>query len=234
MTASDNVVSVPHHIGVIPDGNRRWASAHHLPSLEGHRRGLTATREVALAAFERGVKVFTMFAFSTENWQRTTEEVGYLMDLFYGFLTREFEELIQRDVRFRFAGEREGLDAKLITAIDELEARTADLKAGTVVFCLNYGGHHEIAAAAAELIRRGVAPEAVTPALLTSMMYAPEVPPVDLVIRTSGEQRLSGFMLWRAAYAELAFVDKHWPDFTAADLDACINDYSQRQRRFGK
>ena len=224
---------VPHHLGIILDGNRRWAKHNNLPSLEGHRRGVETIRVVARAAFDRGVVELSVFLFSTENWRRAEDEVGYLMDLFHHFLTKEFEEFAERNVRLRFAGQRSGLSPKLVKAIDELEARTADFSAGTLIICINYGGHQEIADAAADLVRSGVAADDITPALLTEHMYVPDVPPLDLIIRTSGEQRLSGFMLWRSDYAELAFVDQHWPAFTVSDLDLILEDYANRQRRFG-
>ena len=221
MTDTQHNRAVPYHLGIIPDGNR-------------HRRGLAVSREIALAAFDRGVKVFTMYVFSTENWRRTEDEVGYLMDIFYGFVTREYRQLEDRHVRFRFAGSRDRLSSRLLKAIDELELRTAEMTAGTVVMCLNYGGHQEIADAAASIVRSGVAAEAVTPELVDQHMYVPEVPGIDLIIRTSNEQRLSGFMLWRSDYAELAFIDTYWPAFEVSDLEAALAQYADRQRRFGK
>ncbi|MBW4061841.1 di-trans,poly-cis-decaprenylcistransferase [Candidatus Saccharibacteria bacterium] len=224
---------VPYHLGIVPDGNRRWARANGLTAFEGHRRGVDVTRDIAIAAYERGVKVLTFYAFSTENWQRTQEEVGYLMELFFRVIVTEYKELEARNVRFRFVGRRDRLSAKMIKAIDDTEARTAHLSEGMFVLCLNYGGQQEIADAAAALITAGVAAQDVTPERFAQALYAPDVPPVDLIIRTSGEQRLSGFMLWRSSYAELLFVDQHWPAFTAGDLDAALAEFAVRQRRFG-
>ncbi len=228
-----NQSSVPLHLGIIPDGNRRWAKAQGLPTLEGHRRGLEVARTIAEAAHDAGVRYFSIYAFSTENWARTEEEVGYLMNLFVRMLTREMKGLEERGVRLRLIGSRDRLPKKLIKALDEAEARTADNQNGTIGLCLNYGGHAELADATRSLLASHAAPEVITPADIEAHLYAPEIPPVDLIIRTSGEHRLSGFMLWRAQYAELAFVDKHWPDFTSADLEAILADYAQRQRRFG-
>jgi undecaprenyl diphosphate synthase len=233
MSNSQQSKIVPVHLGVIPDGNRRWAKDHGLTSLEGHRRGLDVAKDVALVAFDAGVQYFSMYAFSNENWSRTKEEVGYLMDLFVVFLTREFRELEEREVRFRFAGSRDRLPKKVLAAIDDVEARTAHHTRGTLVLCLNYGGQMELADAYRSMLRAGVQVEDVTPEVVAAHLYAPDVPPVDLVIRTSGEQRLSGFMLWRAAYAEFRFVQKHWPEFTPDDMHAALEDYAGRQRRFG-
>jgi undecaprenyl diphosphate synthase len=221
------------HLGVIPDGNRRWAKERGLTTLEGHRRGLQVAEQIALAAFDRGVEYFTLYAFSTENWARTEQEVGYLMDLFYNFVTKELRKLEDKDVRLRFLGGREDLPDKLLKALDGAEARTAANKAGTVSLCLNYGGQTEVADALKSMLAAGVKPEEVTTVLVASHLYGADVPPVDLIIRTSGEQRTSGFMMWRAAYAELYFSPVLWPAFGEADLDAALEEYAKRQRRFG-
>jgi undecaprenyl diphosphate synthase len=189
--------------------------------------------EIANAALDRGVKYLTVYVFSTENWSRAQEEVGYLMELFYVFLKREFRELEKRRVRLRFLGRREGLPPKLLKVIDETEGRTAGNTAGTLALCLNYGGKPEVVDAYRAMMADGVEPDEVTPEVIGRYIYAPDVPPVDMVIRSSGEQRLSGFMLWRSEYAEFCFVQKHWPDFTVADLDEALADYAARQRRFG-
>lgn len=226
--------NVPLHVGVIPDGNRRWAKAQGLPILEGHRRGLKVAQDVALAAFERGVKYFTAYAFSTENWARAQEEVGYLMELFNGFLVHELRALEEKEVRLIFLGRREGLPDKLAKGLADAEARTAANKAGTVSLCLNYGGHAELVDAYRSMAKAGVSADDITPEMVTQHLYGPDIPPVDLLIRTSGEQRTSGFMLWRADYAELMFVDKMWPDFSVEQLDVALKEFDDRQRRFGK
>lgn len=233
MNESLAAVAVPKHVGIIPDGNRRWARERGLPTLEGHRRGLDVAKEIALASFDRGVECFTMYAFSTENWSRTKEEVGYLMELFYSFVGHEFRELEERKVRFQFLGSRDGLPSKLMKAIDDTERRTAGYTAGTVGWCLNYGGQLELADAFKAMLAAGITPDEVTPERISEYIYGTNVPPVDLIIRTSGEHRVSGFMLWRAAYAELYFVQKNWPDFSVEDFDTALTDYARRQRRFG-
>jgi undecaprenyl diphosphate synthase len=234
MSRDEHLSIIPFHIGIVPDGNRRWAKSQGLSALEGHRRGMERSIEIATAAFDRGVKILTMYAFSTENWRRTEEEIGWLMDIFQGFLIKEFAAFEKRNVRFRFAGSRNGLSNKMLEILDQTEARTAHMDSGTVVLCLNYGGQQEIADAVVALIAQGITPDEVTTERLAEEMYAPEVAPVDLIVRTSGEQRLSGFMLWRSDYAELIFVEKHWPDFAVSDLDAVLEEYASRQRRFGK
>ena len=201
-------------------------------TISGHRQGLDVAKAIAMQAFERGVKVFTMYAFSTENWSRAEEEVGYLMELFYGLATEEMSEFGEQNIRFRVIGSRQRLSPRLVAALETAEKQTEHNTGGTIAICLNYGGEQEIADAATSLIASGHVGE-VTPADISQHLYAPEIPPVDLIIRTSGEHRTSGFMLWRAAYAEFYFTTKHWPEFTEADLDAALTEYAKRQRRFG-
>lgn len=233
MTTATAALAIPKHLGVIPDGNRRWARERGLPTLEGHRKGLDVSQEVCLEALDRGVEYMTMYAFSTENWNRSQEEVGYLMDLFLRFATHELRRLEDRGVRFRVIGSREGLSDKLLKALDNAEARTAANPAGTLSLALNYGGERELADAVRNIVASGVRPEDVTTELIQKYLYAPDIPPVDLIIRTSGEERTSGFMLARAAYSELYFVDKQWPDFSRDDLRTALAAYGERQRRFG-
>jgi undecaprenyl diphosphate synthase len=225
--------AVPVHLGLILDGNRRWAKERGLRPFEGHRRGYMRLRKIATAAFDRDVQYVSAFVFSTENWKRSEEEVTYLMDLLKWVAIHETRQLDKQNIRVMFIGAEAGLDAEILKAIKEAEKKTAKNTGGTLVFCLNYGGQQELSDATASLIRSGVKAEDVTPELLAKHMYGPALPPLDLIIRTSGEQRLSGFMLWSAAYAELKFVLKHWPAFTVADLEAALADYAGRQRRFG-
>lgn len=224
---------LPVHLGLILDGNRRWAKEHGLRPFEGHRRGYMRLKKVALAAFERDIKYVSAFVFSTENWQRGDEEVTYLMDLLKWIATYELNKLHKKNIRVIYIGLERGLSQDVLKAIRAGEAKTVNNNGGTLVLCLNYGGQQELSDAAASLIREGVAADDVTPELLARHLYSPELPPIDFIIRTSGEQRLSGFMLWSAAYAELKFVLKHWPAFTVADLDAALLDYAGRKRRFG-
>lgn len=226
--------SVPVHLGLILDGNRRWARAQGLSQLEGHRRGYENLHAIAVAAARRGVQYISAYVFSTENWNRSQEEVDYLMDLVVWVATKELKKYEKEQLRLVFLGSREGLPEKVLRAIDGAEERTAGNTRAVVALCLNYGGHQELADGVARLVADGVRPEAVTPAILAEYLYHPEVPPVDFLIRTSGEQRLSGFMLWRIEYAELLFVPQPWPAFTVADLEAALAEYANRQRRFGK
>jgi undecaprenyl diphosphate synthase len=225
--------TVPHHLGLILDGNRRWATERGLRPFEGHRRGYLRLKEVALAAFDMGIEYVSAFVFSSENWGRSDAEVTYLMDLLQWVTTHELNKLHKRNIKVVFLGSKKGLSPAIVKAIIEGETKTAHNTGGTLVLCLNYGGQQELADAAASLIRSGVAAEAVTPKLVAQHLYGPSLPPVDFVIRTSGEQRLSGFMLWSAAYAEIKFVLKYWPAFTVTDLEEALKDYAGRQRRFG-
>lgn len=225
---------IPRHVGLILDGNRRWAKLRGLPTLEGHRQGYDNLKTIAKAAINRGVKFVSAFIFSTENWNRTPTEVKYLMNLAYTMLTRDVEELNRENIRIVWLGTIEKVSAKLQKAIRAAEEATQHNTRGTLALCFNYGGHMEIVEAARRLIEQGVKAADLTIEKFASALYAPDVPPVDLLIRTSGEQRLSGYMLWRVAYAELYFTEKYWPDFSEADLDAALFDYASRQRRFGK
>jgi undecaprenyl diphosphate synthase len=229
---SDAEQIIPNHLGLILDGNRRWAKANGLPTLEGHRKGYDNLKDIGKAAINKGVKYVSAYIFSTENWNRTPVEVKYLMNLAYTMLTRDVKELNDEGIRVVWLGSVQNISKKLLKAIRAAEETTANNTRGTLCICFNYGGQQEIADAAQKLINDKATN--VTPELFATALYTPEVPPMDMLIRTSGEQRLSGFMLWRAAYAELYFVDKHWPDFGRDDLDIAFNEYSGRQRRFGK
>lgn len=225
--------AVPNHLGLILDGNRRWAKDHGLRPFEGHRRGYFRLRQVALAAFERDIKYVSAYVFSTENWSRTEEEVAYLMDLLGWVVEHEISKLHKKNIKVKFLGSKTRLAPSMAKNIQSAEAKTANNTGGTLVLCLNYGGQQELSDAMASIIRSGVKAEDVTPSLISQHLYGPDIPPIDLIIRTSGEQRLSGFMLWSAAYAELKFVIKQWPAFTVQDLELALADYAQRQRRFG-
>ncbi|MFA6603686.1 MAG: polyprenyl diphosphate synthase [Patescibacteria group bacterium] len=222
------------HLGIILDGNRRWAKAQGLPTLEGHRRGYENLKTIGLAALDRGIEHFSVFVFSTENWQRSAEEVGYLMDLLLRALTSEVGFFVEHGVRLRIIGSRDRLSAKMIEAIAAAEKTTAAGQRGQLNLCLNYGGRLEIVEAVKKLIADGIAPEAVDEAAIASRTWSAGIPEPDLIIRTSGEQRLSGFLTWSGVYSELLFVDKNWPDFSIADLEDAIEDFSERERRFGR
>ena len=224
---------LPTHLGLILDGNRRWAKERGLKPFEGHRRGYLRLKKVAEAAFDRGIPYVSAFVFSTENWKRDSSEVAYLMDLLEWVARHEVKKLHKKNIKVLFLGSEEGLNPSILEAIRDAEKLTANNSGGTLALCLNYGGHQELSDALSKLIAKGVSPKDVTPELISQELYDPSLPPLDLIIRTSGEQRLSGFMLWSAAYAELKFVLKHWPAFTVSDLDAALLDYANRQRRFG-
>lgn len=224
---------LPAHIGFILDGNRRWAKDQNIPTLEGHRAGYANLKDIAKHAVNRGVKFVSAYIFSTENWKRTEEEVKYLMDLALWVAKHEVKEVHKEQIRVRFLGRRTGLSKKLVHAIEDAEELTKANTRGTLALCFNYGGQHEIVDAAKQLLVEHTDPNDVTEEKFAQYLYAPDIPAVDLLIRTSGEQRLSNFMLWRAAYAELYFVQKHWPAFTTDDLDQAITEFSNRHRRFG-
>jgi undecaprenyl diphosphate synthase len=224
---------LPKHVGFIVDGNRRWARQHGLPVYEGHMAGYNAIHEVAEAAFDAGIEYMSAYIFSTENWKRSEDEVNRLMGLVLKLLTADLPIFEKKNIRLRILGTRERVSDKILKAIDNAEARTADNTAGTLAVCFNYGGQLEIADACKKIVQSGVTPEDITPELIEQNLYAPEVPPIDLIVRTSGEQRLSNFMLWRAAYSELLFLDKPWPEMTKDDVTAILEEYTGRQRRFG-
>lgn len=221
------------HLAIIMDGNRRWAKERGWPSVEGHRVGYDRLKQVGDWCLNRNIKVFTVFAFSTENWQRAEEEVGYLMDLLENALTKELDYFQERNVRLKIIGQRDRLRPSIVRAIEEAEVKTAGNARATFVICLNYGGRLEIVDACKRLVRQGVSEASIDEAMLQSAMYWPDMPDPDLIIRTSGEERLSGFLLWQAAYSELYWTKKHWPDFDEHELDAALAEYETRQRRFG-
>jgi undecaprenyl diphosphate synthase len=225
--------TLPKHIGYVIDGNRRWAKTHGIPTYEGHLAGYNAIHEVAIATFDAGVEYMSAYIFSTENWKRSEDEVGKLMSLVLKLLTSDLHIFEENNIKLRILGSRERVSDKILRAIDDAEARTAANTRGTLAVCFNYGGHEEIAAACKQIVQLGTSADAVTPELIAQNLYAPEVPPLDMIVRTSGEQRLSNFMLWRAAYSELFFLDKLWPDMTKADVADILDEYARRSRRFG-
>jgi undecaprenyl diphosphate synthase len=228
---------VPRHVAIIMDGNGRWAAARGLPRGEGHRRGVEALRRTIRAAAELGIQYITVFSFSAENWLRPAGEVRELMGLLRRFIRNDLAELHRSGVRVRIVGERAGLDPDIDRLLSEAEELTQANDSLTLVVAFNYGARQEIARAArriAEAVAQGtLAPADVTVNSLGRFLDAPDVPDPDLIIRTSGEQRLSNFLLWQAAYSELVFVPTYWPDFDRAALEAAIREYRQRERRFG-
>ncbi len=222
---------VPNHIAIVMDGNGRWANRRFLPRVAGHKQGVDALHECVKACAERGVKVLTVFAFSSENWERPAEEVSGLMELLAKALAREVAQLSNDGVQIHFVGERESLSDGLKRGFEHAETATAHNSKLIFNICFNYGGRWDIAQAAAKLVSKDIA---ITAQNLNDVMSLSHVADPDLVIRTGGEKRLSNFLLWQAAYSELYFSDKLWPDFDASALDEAIDEFNQRERRFGK
>src|SRR6478672_8657662 len=229
--------AVPRHVAIIMDGNGRWASARGLPRSEGHRRGVEALRRTVRAAGDLGIGILTIFSFSSENWSRPAPEVRELMGLLRRFIRNDLIDLHRNGVHIRVIGEREDLDPEIRRLLEEAEERTKDNNKLTLVVAFNYGGRQEIARAAqrlaAEVAAGRMAVQAITAEAIAAHLDAPELPDPDLIIRTSGEQRLSNFLLWQAAYSELVFVPTYWPDFDRAALEGAIAEYHRRERRFG-
>jgi undecaprenyl diphosphate synthase len=228
MTADQRV---PHHIAIVMDGNGRWAKRRFLPRVAGHKQGVDALHECVKACAERGVKVLTVFAFSSENWERPADEVSGLMELLAKALAREVAHMSKDGVQIHFIGERNSLSDSLKLGFEQAEAVTAHNSKLIFNICFNYGGRWDIVQAASKLIAKGLD---ITVANLNSEMSLAHVPDPDLVIRTGGEQRLSNFLLWQTAYSELYFSEQLWPDFDATALDEAIDEFNQRERRFGK
>jgi len=222
------------HLAIIMDGNRRWAKDKGKSATFGHKAGYERMKEIGDWCLDRGIPYLTVFAFSTENWQRTEQEVGFLMDLFEDALTKELESFHKKGVRMRVIGQRERLRPSILRAIENAEELTKNNTASTFSICFNYGGRPEIVDAVKKLISEGRDAESIDEAALQSAMYFPEMPDPDLIVRTSGEERLSGFLLWQSAYSELYWTNKHWPDFDEAELDKALETFALRQRRFGK
>ena len=226
----------PRHVAIIMDGNGRWAKARHLPRVAGHRKGIEAVRAVTRAARALGIEVLTLYAFSSENWRRPAEEVSDLMGLLRHFIRSDLDELASEGVRLRVIGDHTAFAPDLVTLIDDAIARTAGNGGSTLVIGLNYGAQDEIVRAArvlASAARDGLDPATIEAAHIEGALDTAGLPPLDLLIRTSGEHRLSNFMLWQAAYAELLFVDTLWPDFGRDQLAAAVSQYALRDRRFG-
>jgi undecaprenyl diphosphate synthase len=228
---------VPRHVAIIMDGNGRWAAARGLPRSEGHRRGVEALRRTVRAAGDLGIGILTIFSFSAENWARPASEIRDLMGLLRRFIRHDLTELRDAGVHVRVIGERDDLDPEIRKLLEEAEELTKDNTKLTLVVAFNYGARQEIARAArrlaAEIVDGRLPLEAMTAENIAARLDVAHLPDPDLIIRTSGEQRLSNFLLWQAAYSELVFVPTHWPDFDRAELEAAITEYRRRERRFG-
>ncbi len=225
---------IPAHVACVMDGNGRWAARRGLPRTEGHAAGEAALLDAVEGALELGIPWITMYAFSTENWRRPADEVRYLMGFNESLLARRRDELHEKGVRIRFAGRRDWrVPKRVLKRMDESIEMTAGNRRCTLTMAFNYGGRAEIVDAVRRLIADGVAPEKVDEKAIRSRLYYPDQPDPDLVIRTSGEHRISNFLLWQLAYSELVFDEVLWPDFRRSHLFAAVRDFQQRQRRYG-
>jgi len=229
--------AAPRHVAIIMDGNGRWAKARHLPRIMGHRRGVEAVRRVVKAAPDHGIEVLTLYAFSSENWRRPADEVSDLMGLLRYYLRNEIAELHASAVQVRFIGDITALSPDVTALVDHARTLTAANTRMTLVLALNYGSHDELLrvarAMAAEAAAGALDPATIDGAMVEARLDTAGLPPPDLIIRTSGEQRLSNFLMWQAAYAELVFTDELWPDFDGASLGRAIAAFGQRDRRYG-
>jgi undecaprenyl diphosphate synthase len=227
----------PRHVAIIMDGNGRWAKARRLPRLAGHRQGVEAARRTVRAAGDLGIDVLTLYAFSSENWRRPASEIADLMGLLRRFILADIDELAGSGVRLRVIGDYRALEPDVVGLIDDAIARTADNDQTTLVIALNYGSQDELVRATRSLAQQArdgaIDPDGIGLDAIEARLDTQGLPPLDLLIRTSGERRLSNFLLWQAAYAEILFVDTLWPDFGAEHLTAAIEDFSRRERRFG-
>lgn len=224
-------VSTPNHIGFILDGNRRWAKNNGLLPMDGHTKGYETLKKIVDETFNRGVDFVSAYIFSTENWNRSKVEVNFLLNLASKMVTRDLQEMNSKGIKIVWLGSEERVSKKLVQSFRNAEEVTKNNTRGTLALCFNYGGQAEIVDSVNSLLQKNELP---TVDSITNNLYGSGVPPIDFLIRTSGEHRISNFMLWRAAYAELYFTDVMWPDFSAKDLDIALGEYANRQRRFGK
>lgn len=233
MNDSNSAAVTPAHVGLILDGNRRWAKAQGLPKLEGHKKGYENLGTIVDYAFSRGVQHISAYIFSTENWNRSKDEVEYLMGLLPIVFKKNLRRYIKDEVRIHWLGSDHNLSQKQRDLIQNALEKTKDFDKHHLSLCFNYGGRQEIVDAAKKAAEAGAINAAMTAEEFAQYLYEPEVPAIDLLIRTSGEQRLSNFMMWRSAYSELLFVPQAWPAFTIADFDDALKEYARRNRRFG-
>jgi undecaprenyl diphosphate synthase len=237
MPAQAPGLRIPGHIGVIMDGNGRWAKARGRPRTEGHVEGVKALRRLVELCIRYGIEHLTVFSFSSENWSRPADEITFIFGLLRRFVASDLERLIENNVHVRIIGSRDGLEPSLRRLIDDVEDKTRDNTGLKLMVAFNYGGKAEITDAVRRLAKRvaagALAPEAITEQTISDALYTAGMPDPDIIIRTSGEQRFSNFLLWQSAYAELAFVECNWPDFDETAFLGVLEDYSARERRFG-
>lgn len=226
-------MKIPTHVGYILDGNRRWAKQHGLPTYEGHLAGYNALKDVIEATADAGVQYISFYSFSTENWNRAEDEIRGIMKLVRMLFKTDIKELVKQDFKLVVLGVRDNLPDDVCEMIDEAEAASANGSRATLAMCFNYGGQQEVVEATKRAIAAGVDPKTLDPGTFEQYLDHPDVPPVDLIVRTSGEQRLSNFMLWRSAYSEFLFLDKYWPDMRPSDVTAILEEYNRRDRRHG-
>ncbi len=231
--AETKTQNIPAHIGIIMDGNRRWAKERNLPIFEGHLKGYDKMRQMPAWFFARGVKAVSVYAFSTENWQRSRDEVNYLMKLLKSAIEKETEESRQKNYRILISGRIDELPGDLPDSCRQLIEATKNYSAGIINICLNYGGQAEIMDVVAKILKNKIELEQVHEGMIRKYLYHGDLPDLDAIIRTSGEQRLSGFMLWQSTYSELFFLKKYWPDFEESDVEHVLQEYATRKRRFG-
>lgn len=222
------------HIAIIMDGNRRWAKAHNLPSAAGHKKGVDSLRNTVRACDDLGIKYLTVYAFSTENWNRKKEEVAFLMDLIAVTLKNELNEMHSEGVKIKFIGDMTKLSDNLQKVCLNAEEKTKNNKGVNLQIALNYGARDEICHAVSEIVASGIKPQEVTPDLISNHLYTSNIPDPDILIRTGGEKRISNFLLWQIAYTEVIVVDEFWPEFGKKSLISCINEFESRNRRYGK
>ncbi len=227
---------IPNHIAVIPDGNRRWAKEHHLPSLEGHRRGFDVAIKIGRKIRAMGIHTLTMWAFSTENWNRSQEEISYLMKMYETFIEKNLKEAMREKIRIIHLGRRDRISKKLLERIQDSEGKTKNFKNYILNIAIDYGGRDEIIRGIHRMSEENINLNNLTIEQFNNFLDTANqpYPNPDLIIRTSGEQRTSGLMIWQAAYAEYIFLQKHFPDVNDRDIENAVSEYSRRQRRFGK
>lgn len=228
---SKNVI--PNHVGLIMDGNRRWAKANGKTANQGHDKGADVFDVVASGLFDKGVNYVSAYLFSKENWKRKAEEVDFLMRLIVKVVESHLVEYNKKGIKVKILGSKDGLKNFVVKSLNKAEEKTKNNDKGMLLLCINYTGRQEIADAVSSIMQSGLKPDEITEEVVAEHIYTPEAPDLDIVVRSSGEKRLSGFMLWRSSYAEMMFVNKHWPDFNIDDVDKIIDEYSVRQRRFG-
>ncbi len=234
-SSKEKLVNIPNHIGFIVDGNRRWARQRNLPSNYGHLMGYKKVKKVIDWSFDKGVKVLSFYIFSTENWVRSQREINHLMKLIKQIFCKDLKYFMKREIKLLISGRINDprLSAEIKKIIQEAKEKTKNNKKGIINLAFNYGGRSEIIQAIKRIIKEKIKASAIKESLINKYLWSPGLPDPDLIVRTS-EKRLSGFLLWQSAYAELCFIDKHWPSITEKDVDDILDDYSQRKRRFGK